>query len=180
MVSPAVPLLVLGLIDASFSGFRAYAGRDARIRKRRAVVRSAGRGLGVGAVLLLAPVLTACGILAVAGDSGRAYAVLAAGAVGYLLPIAVYAAVVALSFAGYFLLPFRVSTLAVVMGLGPLTLVRPLVLVAACAGAVLNGGGWAGLAVGVVAAAAVLTVEPVVHRRWYRFALSPGGRGVVR
>lgn len=45
-------------------------------------------------------------------------------------------------------------------------LLRPLVVAAACLGAVLNGGGSA-LLVGAAAGAAVLCVEPAVHRRWY-------------
>ncbi|MEU9379188.1 hypothetical protein AB0D94_36295, partial [Streptomyces sp. NPDC048255] len=43
-------------------------------------------------------------------------------------PLACYAAAVLLSLAAYFVLPFRASTLAMVAGLGPLTLLRPLVV----------------------------------------------------
>ncbi|MFJ5230886.1 hypothetical protein ACIQBJ_13445 [Kitasatospora sp. NPDC088391] len=167
-MTPALPLAVLALVDAAFSGFRAYAGRDARIRKHRATLRAALRGLAVGAVLLLAPALTALLLLLTAADPARAYATLAAGGLGYLLLLTAYAAAVLLSFAAYFLLPFRASTLAVVVGLGPLTLLRPPVLAAACLGALLNGGGRPSLLVGAVAAAATLSVGPVVHRRWYR------------
>jgi hypothetical protein len=170
-MSPAVPLIALGLVDAAFSGFRAYAGRDARIRKHRAIARSALRGLAIGSVLLLAPALTAGTVLLTADDQARAYATLAAGGVGYLLPLAVYAATVVLSLAAYFVLPFRAGTLAMVVGLGPLTLMRPMAIAAACLGALLNGGGWASLLVGVVAGGAVLCVEPIVHRRWYASVL---------
>ncbi|MFG3223622.1 hypothetical protein ACGF07_02400 [Kitasatospora sp. NPDC048194] len=166
-MTPAAPLLLLGLVDAAFSGFRAYAGRDARIRKRRRNLRSAGRGLAVGAVLLLAPALAAVLLLLTAADRARAYAALTAGGWGYLLPLAVYAAVVLLSLAAYLTLPFRAATLAMVVGLGPLTLLRPLAVAAACAGALRNGG-VPSLVVGAVAGAAVLGVEPLVHRRWYR------------
>ncbi|MEU2548551.1 hypothetical protein ABZ618_24445 [Streptomyces roseolus] len=55
-----------------------------------------------------------------------------------------------------------------VIGLGPLTLLRPLAVAAACLGALLNGGGAPSLLVGASAGAAVLCVEPLVHRRWYR------------
>ncbi|MFI9784245.1 hypothetical protein ACIHEI_12190 [Kitasatospora sp. NPDC051984] len=70
--------------------------------------------------------------------------------------------------AAYLFLPFRASTLVVVVGLGPLTLLRPLAIAAACLSALLNGGGWASLLVGAVAGAAMLSVEPLVHHRWYR------------
>ncbi|MFF7159776.1 hypothetical protein [Streptomyces sp. NPDC008139] len=167
-MTPAIPLALLGLMDAAFSGFRAYAGRDARIRKRRANARAALRGLAVGSVLLLAPALTATLVLMTAADRNRSYDNLTAGGRGYLLPLTGYAAIVFLSLAAYFVLPFRASTLAVVVGLGPLTLLRPLALAAACAGAILNGGGRTALLIGTIASAAVLCVEPVVHRRWYR------------
>ncbi|MCY0925715.1 hypothetical protein OTB20_05745 [Streptomyces sp. H27-H1] len=166
-MNPVLPLAALGLVDAAFSGFRAYAGRDARIRKQRAVVRAALRGLAVGAVLLLAPALTAGAVLLAAEDPDRAYGALADGGVGFLVPLGAYALAVGLSLAAYLTLPFRAGTLAVVVGLGPLTLARPLVLAAACAGALVAGGGWTSLLVGAVAGAAVLCVEPFVHRRWY-------------
>ncbi|MGE7438927.1 hypothetical protein [Kitasatospora sp. NPDC001175] len=170
-MTPAVPLALLGLVDAAFSGFRAYAGRDARIRKHRATARAALRGLIVGAVLLLAPALTAALLLLSASDQSRTYDALASGGLGYLLPLTVYATAVLLSLAVYFLLPFRASTLAMVVGLGPLTLLRPVAIAAACLGALLNGGGGPALLLGAVAGAAVLCVEPAVHRRWYRQVL---------
>ncbi|MGW2938109.1 hypothetical protein ACWDA7_41340 [Streptomyces sp. NPDC001156] len=166
-MTPAIPLVLLGLVDAAFSGFRAYAGSDARIRKQRATIRAALRGLAVGAVLLLAPTLTAVLLLLTTRDPARTYNTLTAGGLGYLLPLTVYATAVLLSLAAYFALPFRASTLAIVVGLGPLTLLRPLAIAAACLGAVLSGGGGAALLVGTVAGAAVLCVEPAVHRRWY-------------
>ncbi|MCX5402126.1 hypothetical protein [Streptomyces sp. NBC_00102] len=172
-MTPAPALAALGLMDAAFSGFRAYAGRDARIRKHRAIARAALRGLAAGAVLLLAPAITAGGVLLIADDRARAYASLADGGIGYLVPLVVYAAVVLLSLAAYFVLPFRASTLAVVVGLGPLTLLRPLALGIACLGALVHDGGWTSLLVGAVAGVAVLCVEPLVHRRWYAEVLRP-------
>jgi hypothetical protein len=168
-MTAALALLVLGLVDASFSGFRAYAGRDARIRKHRADLRAGLRGLAVGTGLLLGPALVA-GVLLLTAGAGRAhtYRRLAAGGTGYLLPLAAFAALVLLSLAAYFVLPVRASTLAMVIGLGPLTLLRPFVVAGACVGSQLTGGGPPALLVGVVAAAAVLGVEPLVHRRWYR------------
>ncbi|MFJ9845254.1 hypothetical protein ACIRYZ_33385 [Kitasatospora sp. NPDC101155] len=103
-----------------------------------------------------------------AGSLGAGYATMAAGGNGYLLPLIPYAAAVLLSLAAYFTLPFRASTLATVIGLGPLTLLRPLAVAIACLGAVLGGGGACGLLVGAVAGAAMLCVEPLVHRRWYQ------------
>ncbi|MEU4300185.1 hypothetical protein ACIG0C_02955 [Kitasatospora aureofaciens] len=136
--------------------------------KHRPAVRAALRGTAVGALLLLASALTAVMLLLTAPDHARTYATLAAGGNGFLLPLIPYAAAVLLSLAAYFTLPFRAGTLAMVIGLGPLTLLRPLAVAAGCLGAVLNGGGASGLLVGAVAGGAVLCVEPLVHRRWYR------------
>ncbi|MFF2956710.1 hypothetical protein ACFVVU_35870 [Kitasatospora sp. NPDC057965] len=178
-MTPALPLAVLGAVDAAFSGFRAYAGCDARIRKHRATTRAALRGLAVGTVLLLAPAVTAVLHLLTATDPQRAYATLTAGGLGYLLPLTLYATAVLLSLGAYFLLPFRAGTLAVVIGLGPLTLLRPLAIAAACLGALLNGGGWASFLVGAVAGTAMLSVEPLVHHRWYRPAHATPGNAVA-
>ncbi|MFG2193662.1 hypothetical protein [Streptomyces sp. NPDC048639] len=169
-MTPAVALVALGLVDAAFSGYRAYAGRDARIRRRRAMARAALRGLAVGALLLMAPALTAGSVLLTAGDRAQSYAALADGATGYLPPLALYAAAVLLSLAAYLVLPLGGSTLATAIGLGPLTLLRPLVIAAACLCALAEGGRPSAL-VGAVAGAAVLCVEPVVHHRWYRQVL---------
>ncbi|MFD7256404.1 hypothetical protein [Streptomyces sp. NPDC059874] len=169
--SVALALAALGLVDSAFSGFRAYAGRDARIRKSRAVVRASLRGLAVGGALLLAPMLTAGGVLLAAADRDRTYAALADGGTGFLAPLACYALAVLLTLAAYFVLPFRASTLAMVAGLGPLTLLRPIVVAAACVASFVHGGGVPSLLVGAVAGVAVLCVEPLVHRRWYAAAL---------
>jgi hypothetical protein len=120
-MTPAVLLVLLGLVDAAFSGFRAYAGRDARIRKRRPVARSALRGLAVGPVALLVPASVGTVVLLTAPGPHHTYATLAAGAHGYLLPLAAYTVAVLLSLGAYFFLPFRASTLAMVVGLGPLS-----------------------------------------------------------
>ncbi|MFD7792656.1 hypothetical protein [Streptomyces sp. NPDC059759] len=166
-MTPAAPLVLLGLVDAAFSGFRAYAGSDARIRKQRPNTRAALRGLAVGSALLLVPALVGTFVLLTAHDRRDTYATLTAGGIGYLIPLTVYAAAVLLSLGAYFALPFRAGTLAMVIGLGPLSLLRPLAVAAACLGAILNGGGRSALLIGVMAAAAVLSVEPLVHHRWY-------------
>ena len=48
----ALALCLLALADASFSGFRAHAGRDGRIVKRRAKTMAALTGLVAGLVVL--------------------------------------------------------------------------------------------------------------------------------
>ncbi|MGJ3560098.1 hypothetical protein ACR6C2_21865 [Streptomyces sp. INA 01156] len=56
------------------------------------------------------PTLTAALLLLTTRDQARTYDTLAAGGLGYLLPLTVYATVVLLSLAAYFTLPFRAGT----------------------------------------------------------------------
>jgi len=81
-----------------------------------------------------------------------------------LLP---FAAVVVASLAAYWLLPMRESTFVILVGLGPFTLVRPLVVLAAAAMAVRSSHQWLVWVGSLLASAGVLIVEPWVHRRWY-------------
>lgn len=158
-------LAALALVDAAFAGFRAYTGRDGRIRKTRHALLAARRGLVVGAPALTLGAAVAVTLLVGAADRGARYAELDAAAHRMLLFYAPYAMVVALSLACYLWGPFRAGTLAVVVGLGPLTLVRPLVVLAGAVAAA--WGSLPAASVAAVAAVGVLLVEPVVHRRWY-------------
>ncbi|MFC1431058.1 hypothetical protein ACEZDB_10385 [Streptacidiphilus sp. N1-3] len=141
------------LISADLNG--ALVGEATRLALAEQLNCRFVHGLSVGAVLLTAT------------DSNRTLGALTAGGAGYLLPPAGYAGIVLVSLAAYFTFPFWGATLAMVIGLGPLTLLRPLVIAAACLGALASGGGWTSLLVGVVAGVAMLGVEPLVHRRWY-------------
>lgn len=78
-----------------------------------------------------------------------------------------FAAVVATSLAAYWVLPIRESTFVILVGLGPFTLARPFVVLAAAAAAVAGSSQWLVWAGTVTASAGVLLVEPRVHRRWY-------------
>ncbi|MFF2503321.1 hypothetical protein ACFVTY_08100 [Streptomyces sp. NPDC058067] len=158
-------LAALALVDAAFAGFRAYTGRDGRIRKTRHALLAARRGLAVGVPGLLLSTAVAVSLLFGAEDRGARYAQLDAAAHRMLLCYAPYAAVVALSLACYLWGPFRAGTLAVVVGLGPLTLLRPLVVLAGALAAA--WGSLPAAPVAAVAAMGVLLVEPAVHRRWY-------------
>ncbi|CAM5233430.1 hypothetical protein GCM10010329_62540 [Streptomyces spiroverticillatus] len=161
----ALLLAALALIDAAFAGFRAYAGRDGRIRKSGPTRSAALRGLTIGALALTVTSAFTTAVLLLGGNPAVRYAELDAAAGRMLLVHAPYTAIVAASLACYFWGPFRASTLAVVIGLGPLTLLRPLVvLVGAVAAA---WGSLPAAAVAVAASAGVLLVEPLTHRKWY-------------
>ncbi|GAA3437055.1 oxidoreductase [Kutzneria kofuensis] len=165
----AVSLVLLALVDAAFAGFRAATGRNARIRKRRYYARAAARGLALGAIGMA---VTATVILVPLGDRFDDLVVAGVLMGQVLLP---FAAVVVLSMVAYWLLPMRESTFVILVGLGPFTLVRPLVVVAAVVWAGLGTDDWLVRLDAVVAAAAVLAVEPLTHHRWYRAPIGSVG-----
>lgn len=156
----AVPLAlaVLALLDGCFSGFRSAAGRDARTDKRAYARRACLHGTAAGLVVLA--VLAAYCAVAV---PGRYDAFVTAGG-RMLLVMVPYALLVLGALAAYAgsSRPWM-QTLASTLVLGPFTLARPLVVVAAVAlawtvddarvraGAVLSG-------------LLVLAVEPLLRR----------------
>jgi hypothetical protein len=163
----ALLLAALALVDAAFAGFRAYAGRDGRIRKTGPTLVATRRGLAIGVLSLTATsaVALAALLFGTHATPDARYAELDAAAGRMLLVFAPYTVVVAASLACYLWGPFRASTLAVVVGLGPLTLVRPLVVLAGAVAAA--WGSLPAAAVATAASAGVLLVENLTHRRWY-------------
>lgn len=163
---PAV-LAAVALVDSAFAGFRAATGRNARIRKLRYNLRAARRGLALGVASLLAvSAVLGAGLLA-ASDSARSYAALVQAGSRMLAVLLPFAAVVVASLAAYWLLPMRESTFVILVGLGPFTLARPFVVLAAAIVAVHGSHEWLVWAGALAASAGVLVVEPWVHRRWY-------------
>lgn len=163
MTGLAVVLVALAVLDGMFSGFRSACGRDGRIRTRRRDAVAQARGLAVVTVLLLpAVVLGAAGL---AGGDRAAWRRAAEALVATYLP---FGALVLLALAAYATLTWQRRFLAVALILGPGTLLRPVVAVAGAGVAILRAGDGA-VATGVVlAVAAVLAVEPVCDRCWYR------------
>jgi hypothetical protein len=161
-VTVAVFLLLLALVDGMFAGFRAATGRNALIRKRRFYVEAGVRGLALGAVGMAGAAMV---ILVSLGDRWDGLVAAGVRMSQVLLP---FAAVIVLSMVAYWLLPMRPSTLVILLGLGPFTLVRPLVVIAAVLWAALGADDWVIRLDAAVAAVAVLAVEPVAQRVWYR------------
>lgn len=168
--SVAVPiaLAAVALVDGAFAGFRAGTGRNARIDKRRYNAQAARRGFLVAAASLLAvSAVLGLGLLG-AREAGRSYDALVQAGGRMLVVLLPFAALVVASLAAYWLLPMRESTFVILVGLGPFTLARPLVVLAAAATAVHGSHQWLVWAGSLLASAGVLVVEPWVHRRWYR------------
>lgn len=157
-----VLLAVVTLLDGCFAGFRAAAGRDARIDKRNYARAACTTGTRAG-VLVLA-LLSAYSLSVLALRPGSYDAFVRAGT-RMLLVLLPYAVLVLLALALYVAVPRTgVQTLSSTLVLGPFTLARPLVVLLA----VLLGGIGAEpvVAAGVVLAGLlVLAVEPGLRRR---------------
>jgi hypothetical protein len=166
-VAVPIALATVALVDGAFAGFRAATGRNARIDKRHYNLRAARRGfIASAASLLTASVVLGIGLIA-ATDTGRSYNALVQAGARMLEVLLPFAAVVVLSLAAYWLLPMRESTFVILVGLGPFTLARPFVVVAAAVMAVRGSHEWLVWAGTLLTAGGVLLVEPWVHRRWY-------------
>jgi hypothetical protein len=157
----AVLLLLLGLLDGAFSGFRAMAGRDGRTDKRAFARRALLHGMVAG--FLTMSVVAAALLLALAG--GTSYSALERGGRAMAVVFVPYALVVLLALLGW--VTFRKlerQTLMSTLVLGPFTLVRPaLVLMGTSRAWVVTDDRTVGL-LALFAGALVLAVEPVLVR----------------
>lgn len=115
-------LCLLAVLDGVFAGFRAAAGRDLRIRKRRRFIRAMliGGAAGAAAMAVEGAFVATYHALTPALDApfARAGAILLA----WYGP---YAALVLLSLLAYITLAYEVRSLATVIVLGPMTMARP-------------------------------------------------------
>jgi hypothetical protein len=175
-VIPAL-LCVLAVVDATFAGFRAAAGRDARIFKRAYYRRALGIGAAAGlAEVGLLAALTGAATFA-SGDAAALYAELLAIGARMLHVILAYAVLVLGALALYATARLELRTLATVTVLGPLTLIRPLVVVAATAWGVAVGCSTLAVLLTVVSSATVLLVGWFLDRAW---GLTAGSRRRAR
>ncbi len=158
----AVVLCVLALVDAAFSGFRAFAGRDGRINKRQAKIEAAGVGVVAGLVALaLLAVLFLGGIAA----GWYSYDELTSAGRRMLVVYALFAALITVGFGAYFSNALEVRSLGTVLVLGPGTLFRPPVILAGALAAAIGSSAAIGAAA-FVAAVVMLSVEAILNRRF--------------
>lgn len=149
-MSPALATLTgLVVLDGAGAGFRAAAGRSARIDKRAWYARALLRGAAFGAAVSLAAWASA---VALAGGDPAFWArasALAAGALRWYAP----PGVLVLALLALRAVPsVDARSIASTVVFGPLTLLRTPILVAGAAPALLEGGVAAGLASGLCAA----------------------------
>ena len=172
----SLPLLavvwLLVLLDCSLMGYRLALGTSGLVRKRPAHLRAAGRGALLGivpaaAVTVVALVLVDRGGPSVADEPDAALARLAV--VG-----GVYAVVILGTWAACIIPTVTVQTVASVVVFGPLTLLRPVIVVLAVGVAVVPDASAPLVALGALVAIPGVVIEPVLDRRVARRLLAPG------
>jgi hypothetical protein len=175
MIETLFALYVLASLDALFSGICAASGRNAAIHKRANFARSMLYGLAWGQAACLVSLLILAGAYALASD--RRLAAEEMVAVGRRLAVVygAYAAVVLFTFAVRAVPSVDVRSVTSVVGFGPLTLIRPAVILAGLA------WGLALLPGPTVAAAAVLIAGMMIpFRLWLNLMLDTFGDGLLR
>lgn len=163
-----VALLVLAMTDAAFCGYREAAGRNPLIRKAAFYRHALRRGIrfgfvnvGLAAALLLV-------LLLVAPHPRALWADCAAAGANLLCVVGPYATIVLVALGAWTAAEQDVRTLASVALLGPLTLLRPAVIVAGAAVAVATRPTAPIAALAVTTALLQLSTGPLLARAWRR------------
>jgi len=176
-VIPAL-LALLAVLDAAFAAFRAAAGRDARIYKRAYYRRALALGAGSGAALVAVLAALTLAALHASGRPGALYAELLGIGARMLEVFSIYVLLVLAALALYATAKIELRILATVSVLGPFTLLRPLVVVAATAWGLGAGGSAPAVALTLASSGAVLVVGRLLDRRYGRARARGDGRAV--
>lgn len=157
-------MIAFAVLDLTFAGFRAAAGRDGRIDKRAHYVRAMLAGAGAGLVFsgLMAAVTWA--VLRRAPAPTALFAELVHIGARMALVFGGYAALVLVALVVYTLARHEVRTLATVAILGPFTLARPWVVAAAAIVGLSPSRDPAAIALTLLSCAGVLTTGAALDR----------------
>lgn len=156
-----VVLVLLGLLDAAFSGFRSAQGRSGLVDHAHEDRVGMLRGLRLFP-LLSSP---AAAVLAIDLFRGRGLQAYVSAADLFLLVIAPFAAIVLLALAAYGILRWELRYLASAIILGPCTFLRPYVVTAAAVAVIARAGEVSVAIAATLAVIAVLVVEPILDNR---------------
>ncbi|GGU16717.1 hypothetical protein [Nocardioides albus] len=156
-----VVLVLLGLLDAAFSGFRSAQGRSGLVDHAHEDHVGMLRGVRLFPWLSSAAV----GVLAIDLLLGQDLEAYVSAADLFLLIIAPFAAVVLLALAAYGILRWELRYLASAIILGPCTFLRPYVVTAAAIVVIVRAGEVSVAVAATLAVIGVLAVEPVLDRR---------------
>ncbi|MEI7058631.1 hypothetical protein WBG06_22605 [Nocardioides sp. CCNWLW239] len=155
-----VILVLLGVLDAAFSGFRSAQGRSGLVD--HAQEDSAGILRGVRLFPWVAAPAVAVAVVDVLRGGGAAY-----GTAGdlFLLIIAPFAVMVLLALAAYGILRWELRYLASAIILGPCTFLRPYVVTVAAIIVIVRTAEVTVAVAATLAVIAVLVVEPILDAR---------------
>ena len=173
-MSVVAALATLALFDVLLSGFRAAAGRDGRIRKppyyRAAIARAA-----VAAIVVVAANAGLVGALVAAAPSpSDAWAVLLEAGARCVRVFGVFATLVLIAILFWFAPVRELRIVPTLVVLGPMTLLRPLVIGGGLLYVALDAQDWRVWVAAVAAGVSMLGIEWVLGRayadRWRRLA----------
>lgn len=160
----AITLLILAVLDGSFAGFRASAGRTGLINHRRSDYQAARRGAGLVCVLLAPAIAEVSVDLLVHPSHLGQYTSAGKAMLEVYIP---YALLVLIALACYAALNWRLKYLASALILGPFTLLRPAIAILGGALGLAQGNVTVAAAAVCLSVIAVLAVEPLADRLWY-------------
>lgn len=160
----AVILCAMALIDGALSGFRSWSGRDGRIVKRDHRIRSSLQG---AAMAVLALGLIAMAALIATNSTALGYGDLVAAGRRMVWVYVPFCVAVACGFLAYFSRKPDVQAFGTAMVFGPATLARPIVIIGGAVSAAW-GNGYSIAIVALIAAATMLSVEPILSLHWRR------------
>ena len=163
VVGTAVLVWLLVTLDGGFAGFRDAAGRSLHLDLRPMLLRNVLRGV-VGAQLVCVLALVPL-VAGVAWDTGTLDGPFLRTGAMLVACFGVYAALVLASLSIYLLPDPEISSLSTVLVLGPLTLLRPLVIIGGWVLAMPEADLWCGLAC-TVGCGAMLFFERVLGLQW--------------
>lgn len=160
----AIGLALLALADGACAGFRSSVGRSGLISHRASDRRAARRGATV-VIVLLTPAM-ALATAAIVLQPSRSGLYVRAGEM-MLCVYAPYALAVLVALATYATLDWRKRYFAAAVVLGPLTLVRPVVVLLGAALAITATRDAVVAIAAALAVVGILAVEPAADRLWY-------------
>jgi hypothetical protein len=169
-------LAVLAVLDAAFAGFRAAAGRSALIDKRAYYRAALWRGAAHGVAAVALAGVAALGLVGLAPDGAALVGVYEVAAARALWVFGPYAAVLLVALALRAIPSVDLRSLLSVLLFGPLTLIRPMVVVAGLTVGVLAAGQWEVMALALLVLPMMLGVEAWLGRHarpWLRPAPRP-------
>jgi hypothetical protein len=164
-VIPAL-LVALALVDAMFCGFRDAAGRRLLIDKAGYYRRAVVRGLVAGLIVIASLGAVAALLIGTAVDPTGLYSTMCGAGASMVWVYGSYATLVFLALGGYLIPDEDVSTLATVTILGPFTMLRPWVIWAGAAAAIVAAREVRTAVLAVAAATVMSGLEPALGRGW--------------